>query len=362
MKKILLVCPALPEDMPYLRQYLDFLDSSNITYDVVYLCRSCERVSYPDNYCSYSILSSTRQNMIKKLWEYYKYSSFVVNKLTKGNYTHIITMGIACSVFLTNYLKKNFRFKYIYDIRDYSQALCIPFLRYSNSVLLKNSFMNVISSEGFKRWLPTGYEYTLCHNTTLENLNKGTITTFKTNFSNIIKVLTIGQIRDFEANTFVIEQLCKSDKFELIFSGKGVTLNSLEEYVKVGGYRNVTFTGKYKKEEEDLIVESTTFINVCMGSNMVSDHLLSNRLYLAARLKKPLISFSGCYQAEIIKNYNMGVIIERTDDVSERIMEYINCFDSELFINGCERFLRDVRLDLQIFSDRLKFFMNTCKQ
>ena len=119
MKRILLVCPALPNDMPYLQQYVDSLESSNASYDVVYLCSKGINTEYPQNYYACGIKSPYIFSIFNKIWEYYRYSRFVKKRIAKENYTHVITMGIACSVFLTNYLKRNYSARYIYDIRDY---------------------------------------------------------------------------------------------------------------------------------------------------------------------------------------------------------------------------------------------------
>ena len=358
MKKVLLVCPALPEDMPYLRQYMDFLDNHDVLYDLAYMSFSCNRDLYPDNYEAF-VKSTITNNIILKLWEYYAFSRFIIRKLSKGTYTHVITMGIASSIFIALYLKRNFKNKYIYDIRDYSRVLNVPVIKYFNKVLLKNSYLNVISSGGFKVWLPTGVEYVLSHNTTKDKINDSISYVSNQDYTGLIKILTIGQLRDYDANLYVINQLCNNSKYELIFSGKGMTMKSLENYAKAKSYSNVLFTGKYKKEDEDKIADHASFINVCMGDNVLSNYLLSNRLYLAARLKKPLISFDGSYQSEIINKYNLGLIIKRTDDLSTELQNYINSLDYKAFIHNCDAFLEDVRKDIQLFQDRLESFIES---
>ena len=357
MRRILLICPALPDDMPYLRQYLDYFEACNILYDVTYLDRGGENIPYPSNYYPFS-LSLPSRTTLRKLIGYYKYSRFVKRKLSRGNYSHVITMGIACSVFFSHFLKKNFESKYIFDIRDYSQILRIPLFRKLNRILLKHSYMNVISSNAFRNWLPSEMDYTLSHNITKENLDKGTMYSKTINFAEPIKILTIGQIRDLETNLYVIDQLSDNDKYELIFSGKGRILEYLETVVRERGYQNVKFTGKYMKEEEDGIAEGATFLNVCMGRNMISDYLLSNRLYLATRMKNPLISLDGCYQAEIINNYNLGLVVTRGNNLSVSIEEYIRTFDANLFLDGCERFLNDVRADVERFNMKMDAFVS----
>lgn len=145
MKRVLLICPASPDDMPYLRPYLDSLESLNIAYDITYLCGNNERKTFPSNYYSFDASKSfISQNFIRKIYNYYRYSHFVNQKLSKGSYTHIIAMGIACSAFMGNFLIKNFKGKYIYDIRDYSQVLRFPLFKCLNEKLLRFICLNFI--------------------------------------------------------------------------------------------------------------------------------------------------------------------------------------------------------------------------
>ena len=357
--KVLLVCPASPDNMPYLRSYLGRLESCNILHDVVYLYWGDEKSTYPLNYYMYDGTKSLIANrFIGKIYTYYKYSRVVIKKLTKGEYTHVITMGIACSIFLSKYLKRNFLGKYIYDIRDYSQVLRSSLCRDLNGELLRHSYMNVISSNGFKKWLPNDIEYVLCHNTTQDKIDD---TKDEIDMSRPITVLTIGQIRDLEANTHVIEQLSNNENYEIVFAGKGQTLECLKRIVEERKYTNVKFLGSYKKENEDSIVENATFINVCMGHNMISDFLLSNRLYLAARMKKPLISFDGCYQAEIINKYYLGLVVKEDELLPMKLQEYINTFNADRFALGCTDFLREVHDELQIYYNKLDSFLGISK-
>lgn len=357
MKSVLLICPAAPNDMPYLRPYIDCLESYNIAYDVIYISWDNEKNTFTKNYYMFDGSWSFKFNSsIEKIYKYYKFSRVVIKKLSKGRYTHVITMGIACSIFLSNFLKRNFCGKYIYDIRDYSQVLRSSLCSYLNKELLRHSYINVISSNGFKKWLPnnSNIEYIMCHNTTLD---KVAVTNDDIDMSKPLKILTIGQIRDLEANTYVIEQLSNNDNYELVFAGKGKTLECLQRVAEDKGYKNIKFLGKYNKENEDSIVESATFINVCMGHDMISDFLLSNRLYLAARMKKPLISFDGCYQADIINKYNLGLVVKRDDLLPVKLQEYIHSFNADRFVVGCTDFLMEVQDELRIYHNKLDSFL-----
>lgn len=55
---------------------------------------------------------------------------------------------------------------------------------------------------------------------------------------------------------------------------------------------------------------------------MISDYLMSNRFYLSVTHGKPMIVNSKCTQADFVKKYNLGVIIDENDNIAEKIKDY----------------------------------------
>ena len=58
MKSVLLICPAVPTDMPYLLSYIDCLESYNIGYDVIYISWENEKNTFPKNYYMYDVYNA----------------------------------------------------------------------------------------------------------------------------------------------------------------------------------------------------------------------------------------------------------------------------------------------------------------
>jgi hypothetical protein len=244
--------------------------------------------------------------------------------------------------------------RYIFDIRDYSPLLRIPFTKNILAKLLKNSYGNVISSEGFKNWLPLNYKYIVAHNTNNNELYN------QASFKSIDEpyiVLTIGALRDFEANKQVIMSLKNDPRFILVFAGDGIAYKPLLDFVKAQRINNVRFTGRYLKNEELNIVKNSDFINVFLPLDKLSSHLMTNRFYLAVNNRKPMIINDGCFQAEITHKYNLGVIIKDRQNLKTEFLHYIKNFNKQLFEKGCSDFTSVVLKEQDIFENLIEKFV-----
>lgn len=73
--------------------------------------------------------------------------------------------------------------------------------------MLKISSINVISSPGFEKLLPDGHEYILSHNFDISLVRSAISQKCQLKKCDYFTVLTIGGIRDYEANVQVIDAL-----------------------------------------------------------------------------------------------------------------------------------------------------------
>lgn len=112
----------------------------------------------------------------------------------------------------------------------------------------------------------------------------------------------------------------------------------LEKICFKSGVRNVIFTGRYKKENEEKIVCQCDIINNFTNRDINSDTLLSNRFYLSATLRKPMIVRDGTYQAEIAKKFGLACIIKENDNIVEKICNYKRNIDVLRYNQSCETF------------------------
>ena len=342
MGRILFILPALPDFEPYVFGYIKIADECKVDYDVICWNRKGEDVSFPDNYYVYQHPTSDLYTPVRKMIEITGFSSFVRRVLRKNKYSLVFTFTIADSVFLAPLLTRKYRGNYVFDIRDYSPIVDSPFFKPSFRFLLSHSAINVISSEGFKNWLPDKYEYLLCHNTDIDKIKESLKYSKPIANKQDINILTIGALRDVISNTRIVDAFANRKNVLVSFVGDGNATPLLRRYCEEHNVINVSFHGRYHKEDEDGFVEKCDLMNLLMPHNSVSDFLMSNRFYLAARLRKPMIVNDNCFQARQVEKYGLGIVVKESEQLNDVVESYYKSIDWQALDDNCIRFLNDV--------------------
>lgn len=355
----LLIIGTMPEMAPYVSSYTDILDDNGKRYDIVCWNRfSDELNNLPGNYHIYERHADIKLPYWRKIIELYGFFCFVKSKIKKGNYKYIIVFTITESIFLQKYLEKRFKHRYIYDIRDFSPIMKFSYFKNKNEKMIANSLYTVISSPGFLKWLPVPKPYNIIigHNTTSKQLSSRPVQNnfrYKTYKTEKIQILTIGSLRDYEANAFLIAQFKNRDIFNIVFAGTGIAENDLKEYAHSINANNVFFEGRYQKKDEQNIVSKCQMINIYLNHDINSDTLLSNRFYLALLFKKPMIVRKDTYQAQLVERYDLGAVVDEKDEISEKVIKFWHDFDETKFNKGCENLLKTIEHDMNVFKDKL---------
>ena len=360
MRRILFIVPAMPDYAPYIENYLSLAKACAVPHDVYCWNRKGEQVSLPANYHVYQHPTDDTFPAWRKLAEISCFYHFVKGAVRKESYSSVVIFTVQNALFFRRWLVRRFSGRYILDIRDYSPILRAGFFRKRLASLLAHSALNVISSEGFKRWLPAGLPYVICHNIALPDEGKPVIPGF-TGKNNPIKLLTIGALRDADGNIRLIDALRQEKRVALHFVGEGHATPILQDSCRREGLEQVSFSGRYKKVEEDGFVWDCDMMNLLMSDNITSNSLMSNRFYLAARFCKPILVSAGSYQAELIKKYCLGLVVSAADDVGAAILSYWDSFDPDALHAGCVGFLEDVYQDMMVFKKSVQslFFTET---
>ena len=233
--KIGLVLPGNIWFSPYVKIYTDILDRKNINYQIISWNRDG---SDPESATAFNT-HIIAQNRLNKLLPYFNYIKFIKRTITKNKYDKIIVFSPQLGILLFYFLKKYYRKKFILDYRDLSIEQ-LPGLKIIFKKLLSLSGLNVISSLGFKNYLPQS-DYLISHNLNFENFSKQESS--KDIFQKeSINILTIGSIRDYESNLEVIKSLGNKPNINLYFVGKGDVSALLEDYVNQNEIKNVFFS------------------------------------------------------------------------------------------------------------------------
>ena len=355
-KKVVIISPLLGF-VPQVYYYTKLLDEQGIGYDIIQWNRRGEEI-VGDSSLIYNIPTDDYYPAWKKVIEICKFTSFAKKIIRKREYHSVIVFNIAIALFFPVFLKRRFNRRYIFDIRDYSPIMNNVFGRLVIKYIMRNSALNVISSQGFLEWLPFKDNIKICHNVGILNCDCEEVAYNRIVFNNPIRVLTIGAIRDYQANTSLLESLLNDERFEMQFSGSSPIATELEQYAKDKNIRNVIFTGRYKKEDEEELVRNTDLINSILGQDINSKTLMTNRMYLSVLLQKPIIVNSNCYQAEVVGKYALGVVIRDDNSTKEQILEYCNTFNYDVYLKGCKDFISKVNNDNEIWRKAIIDLMN----
>jgi len=272
--------------------------------------------------------------------------------LVEVHYDKVVVFTIVNALMLLGFLKARYKNNYVFDIRDSSVAL--KYFRARLSAAIKNAALVVISSAGFKHWLPKDSTYVIRHNT---NIFRPLDTLVKIEGQTKYKILTIGTITYYDANKAMIEQLANLPMFELEFVGSGYAEQLLKDFVKNNGIKNVKFQGRYAKEDEPKFLNGTALISILMDDSINSMTLMSNRFYLSAVYGIPMMVDENTEQARWVRKYNLGVVIDRKSDIKEQIVQYLPTFNLEKFDAGRKACLQIVQEDIEEFEAKFKAFL-----
>jgi hypothetical protein len=347
---ILLVAPSNLKYSPYVRQYSSILaESDDVVYDIS--CWDRLPLKYINlvsdlafqnvrNIYSYQDL---KVNSIRRGYFAYKsYSKYIAELLLKNHYDLVIvfTLQLSCTLNLSNY-----RGVKILDIRDYHWLI-----KLNSKRIFKKFDEIVISSPGFKTWLPKNRYYHINYNITNQAILESEMYLLKPNKTEIINISYVGLIRDDEIQLDLVSTLSNQKEFLFQYFGRFVKSDSrLIRYAD--GNFNVSLNGEYDLSQEKEIYKKSHFINLVMSYDNNSSTLLPNRLLNSVVYCRPIITLKGSYTAEIVSEFNLGIII----DISElkvnrlKLSNLVTNFDYNAYLAGRERYLKLIHNNQELF-------------
>lgn len=346
--KIVFICPSNMLYMPYVRSYISIVETLNIDYKII----NWNRLGVSEKIDGYTFEDKKTSHQRSYL-DYLKYKRFVIDKLKKEKFDKIIVFTLQLGHLFKKYLINKLPGNYILDIRDYNKIFMFSNFKH----LIDCSHSCVISSPGYKEWLPESNKYVINHNTIVSSLDELVSTNeFKVNEKT--NILTIGLLRHWDVNIDFVNQLKNNNKYNLIFHGEGTINDRLKNYIKDWEINNTKLFGRYKKEEEENIYKSTDLVNTLLyNDNINSRTLLANRLYNSVLYGKPMLALKGTYQAEIIKQYNIGLVVSSLDDLDKQIDEYLDTFSCEDYNRGRIEFFKTIIKENELFESTVREFL-----
>ena len=349
--KIGLIIPGNEGFLPFISIFKKILKEKNVEFE----CVIWNRMNMTEKGIVYNAYSNRAQNNFLKLFNYYKFAGFAAKQALKHKFDKLVVFSPQLALFMYPFLKKHYANRFWLDYRDLSiEQKCIKLFK----KLLDISEYISISSPGFKKALPDGYEYILSHNFDIDEIKSILNTPFTSGVRketmDTVTVSTIGAIR-LDSNIEVIDSIKGNNKILLRFIGEGMASKTLQEYAERTNAKNVTFSGFYKKCDEHIFYETTDFVNIYYPHILSHDTALSNRFYKSLVFRKPMIVRSNSIQGDYVKKYRLGLSLDDCNDLSAKLCEYV--IDDD-FSERCNMLLSEFCKDYDCFYNKFVDFID----
>ena len=350
--KVGLIIPNNIWFCPFAGIYTRILERLGVEYDLISWNRDGSDASQGLQY-NVQITGKVRPASFR---EYWGYSQFVKKCIKREGYKRLIMIGPHIPCFLSLFLLK-WEGRFIIDYRDLSIDQK-PGFHQLFALMLKHSYANVISSPGFKNYLPKGH-YFLSHNFNTDDVRSALLNNEEQNFHNlkVIDVLTIGGIRDYESNIQVVKSLSNLNGVKCRFVGKGIAAGQIEEFCKEEKIENAYFTGMYQKKDEASFYENATFVNIFYPRSNLHDAAVSNRFYNSLIYKRPMITTKNTTQGNLCEKHDVGIALENCEGLYEKLNEFLNK-DYKEYAKRCNHLLSSFLVDQEKFEGMIENFIH----
>lgn len=345
LKDCVIIAMFSKNETPYVHYYVESLKKNNRSYDIVYFDRYLNQVKSNENEFVFSGYCPTGGSKLKKIGIMLKYAIYINRFVSRKNYKKVIVLTTVPGIMLYRSLIHSFSGKYVLDIRDYTYEH-IKLYKSMEKRLIDNSYSTIISSSGFKDFLPDSEKYVITHNIATDY--KRNIEMQRVATGSKIRIGFVGSIRYFEENRSLIDAFSNDEKYQFDYYGTITNGCDLEGYVNNHGVTNVFFHGPFDNEDKHTIYQGIDVINSIYGiRGLETKTAVPNRFYDSAIYKKPIIVSKGTYLSNLVEYYNLGIAVDvKNEDVFKRIDDYLSNLDWDAFQDGCNRLLADVDSDI----------------
>lgn len=356
-----IICFWDREATPYLEKYERLLESKCVDYEVIFWNRTGVKSDQLDSK-EREFVHKCRTNVIHKIIDFISWRKKIIKTLKEENYDFLIILSTYPAILLSSYIFKHYKQKYIFDIRDYTMEQN-PLFGYLVTKLIDKSMFTTISSKGFMKWLKPSNKIIPNHNITIIDDNYIKNISLKT--SDKLNFTFVGNVRLYTHTKAVLLNLKNSKKYISGFVGRIMPSCNIKQLCRYENITNVHFGEQFPNKDKPEIYSNIDLINAIYGDEyykLVIETALPNKLYDAAVFKCPIVASKGTYLAELIDEYYLGFSVNGFDhDIEKQFDSFINSFDEKAFREGCERFLRDIMDEEEIFLTRLNSTLDTLR-
>ena len=321
--------------MPYMRYYKRLLEAHGVVADYYCWDRSEEGDAFKQgNFIDIKIRCG--EGKFAKIFAMLKWRKKILQILKREKYDKVIVLTTLPGVLLRQYLLKNYKGKYILDVRDFTYDNIKAYQKVVKD-LCDNSVKTFISSPGFRQFLLSDNLMQI-HNIDIERADYDVPDLSK-------KTLTlgyIGLITYYRSCIRLMSDLYNS-RYKLYFAGIYKD-DFLQRYADVNKMGNIEFNGKFESKDKEDIYRNIDIVNCYYGITGEShkEYALPNRLYDAVYCKRPILALAGTALANLVEKYDIGIVVDESDDIKKALDDYVDQFDRSKFCEGVEMCIADI--------------------
>lgn len=314
-----IICFLSTRYAQFANKYLDILEKNNIQYEFIFWNREGDYKGDKENWISFNEKVNSFQPFYKKISSFIKYSIFMRKKIKEKKYDKLIVLISQTAIPLADILLFKYKKRYIFDYRDVTYENIKPY-RWLINKIVKNSCFTAISSNGFLKYLDEDNEYSISH-----NIRKCELKSIKKSYSNKIRVVYWGMVRQLEFNFKICDLFANDNRFELYYHGAGYH-EQLKKYCQKNNYSNIYITGAYQLKEIDEFVKDTDIVLNLYENDKQQKPAMTVKFYDSIIYGRPMIVNSGSYMSELVNKYNLGFVVDIKSDsfLNELYIKYTN--------------------------------------
>lgn len=278
-----------------------------------------------------------------KIKNFLQYRIKAVNNINSTQYDRIIVCDTQFAILLSDILLGKYKKRYIFDYRDPSYEYIGVYKKRVHALVL-NSKATFISSEAYREYLPKCEHIFTTHNISKEDLRYRDVRREHSRDADIIRIIFWGCIRDTEANLILIKGLANDLRFELHYYGTiGKTARTIIDFCKRQNIFNVFVHQAYLPDERYGFAATTDMIHNMYNNNSTGGNpSMGNKFYDGIIFYIPQICINGGYMGKQVEKNEIGVLIDYSTAIAEKLYNYYKNIDWEDFERKCDSCLASI--------------------
>lgn len=337
MKKVGIILYLNMRFAPYVKVYTDILDEMlDVTYELIYLDRIETLNEIKDEThipIKWNSVLGKKQSVLAKVFNNLLYPYRAIKILKKKEYDFLIVLTTMPAVLLKNYLIKQYTGKYIVDIRDYTKEHYKWFYKAEKEVM-RNSALNVISSPGFKDFLPPE-SVSILHNFNKPG-NEMYVPLSEKRNSNTIRISYIGSIQYETQCKYLIDLVKEDQRFEFYFYGNEPVDHTISDYVATVNCERIKMMGIFLPEEKNKIYNESDLVFNCYGNDsLLVQKAISNKYYDGAIFQRPLLVSPNTLMQNLAGKFAFSMDLENMKSL-DAVWNWYQKLDETSFTVYCD--------------------------